>query len=173
MPHETSDYIFFWKTNEEHGYMSQWAYSPFKADVEIDGQVEKCEFPTAEHWMMVQKALLFGDTAVAREILATPAGSTDLAQVKALGRKVQNFDEETWVQKRYQIVVGGNMHKFRENKELRDKLLKTGAKVLAEASPRDRIWGVGFGANNAPLQKERWGQNLLGKALEEVRRSLK
>lgn len=152
--------------------MSQWAYSPFKADVEIEGKVETCEFVTAEHWMMVKKALLFGDTAIAWEILATPAGSNNLARVKALGRKVQNFDEEKWVQERYKIVVEGNLHKFRANKELRDKLLQTEKKILVEASPRDRIWGVGFGAKNALGQKERWGQNLLGRALEEVRARL-
>lgn len=149
--------------------MSQWAYSPFKADIEIEGKVETCEFPTAEHWMMVKKALLFGDSAIARQILDIPAGSKDLAAVKALGRKVEKFDEETWVQERYKIVVEGNLHKFRANEELREKLLKTGDKILVEASPRDRIWGVGFGEKNALGEKERWGLNLLGRALEEVR----
>ncbi|KAF5349092.1 hypothetical protein D9756_009327 [Leucocoprinus leucothites] len=169
---EESEYVFFWKVNEENGYLSQWYLSPFKASVEIDGTAETCEFLTAEHWMMVHKALLFGDSAVAREILATPAGSKNMAAVKALGRKVKNFDEETWVRERYRIVVEGNKHKFSANAELREKLVKTGDKPIVEASPRDRIWGVGFGAKNAPLKKERWGLNLLGKALEEVRGEL-
>ncbi len=121
---------------------------------------------------MLQKALLFGDTAIGRDILSIPSGSSDLRKVKALGRKVQNFDEETWVKERYRIVVEGNLHKFRANEGLREKLLKTGDKILVEASPRDRIWGVGFGAKNAVAQKDRWGQNLLGKALEEVRQIL-
>lgn len=138
-----------------------------------EGKLEMCKFATAEHWMMVKKALLFGDTAVAREVLSIETVSSgDLAQVKALGRKVQDFDEETWVEERYKIVVEGNVHKFRGNEELKEKLLKTGDKVLVEASPRDRIWGVGFGAKNALGQKDRWGLNLLGKALEEVRRAL-
>ncbi|KXN84119.1 hypothetical protein AN958_00444 [Leucoagaricus sp. SymC.cos] len=168
---EESKYVFFWKVDQENGYMSQWYLSPFKADIEMDGKSETCEFLTAEHWMMVQKALLFGDTAIAREILATPAGSKNMAVVKALGRKVKNFDDETWVQQRYGIVVEGNRHKFRANPELREKLEKTKNKEIVEASPLDRVWGVGFGAKNAALKREKWGLNLLGKALLEPRRS--
>jgi hypothetical protein len=150
------------------GYMSQWAASPFEAEVEIDGRVETCGFATAEHWMMLQKALLFGDTAVAREILA----SSELGEVKALGRKVANFEEEKWVAERYRIVVEGNIRKFRAHEEMRGKLLETGDKRLVEASPRDRIWGIGFGHRNALRQQQRWGLNLLGQALEEVREAI-
>ncbi|KAJ3562342.1 hypothetical protein NP233_g9633 [Leucocoprinus birnbaumii] len=100
MAEETPEYVFFWKVDEEHGYLSQWYLSPFKASVTIDAKAEVCEFLTAEHWMMVHKALLFGDSAIAREILAMPAGSKNMAAVKSLGRKVKNFDEETWTRER-------------------------------------------------------------------------
>jgi ribA/ribD-fused uncharacterized protein len=136
---------------------------------EEGGDEEEVTFPSAEHWMMVQKALLFEDAEKAREILEVP---DDMAAVKALGREVKNFDDEKWVSAREKIVLEGNIHKFSQNKELKAKLLATGTKRIVEASPRDRIWGIGFGAKNALKNRGRWGLNLLGLALEETRSRL-
>jgi len=167
----------------DSGWGSQWYHSPFTAELtintpkEAEGEqstTETVTFPSAEHWMMVQKALLFQDAEVARQIIdVTDAGSTDLAYIKSLGRKVRGFDEAMWVAKRDGIVLEGNLLKFRQNADLKAKLLATGKKTLVEASPRDRIWGVGFGEKNALNQKDRWGLNLLGKALEDTRRILR
>jgi len=156
----------------DSGWGSQWYHSPFTAKVVFSegGEEEEVTFPTAEHWMMVQKALLFKDGAVAREVLSiTDVNSSNMAAVKSLGRKVSNFEEDTWVSAREGIVLEGSLHKFRQNAALKAKLLATGNKMLIEASPRDRIWGIGFGAKNALAQKARWGQNLLGQALAETR----
>ncbi|KAF8908437.1 hypothetical protein CPB85DRAFT_1309450 [Mucidula mucida] len=152
MPLTNDDYVFFWKPTEPH--------------VQVEGFGD-ITFATAEHWMMFQKAVLFNDAGM----IETSRG--DLAQVKALGRKVANFDEETWNQNRSQIVLEGSLHKFQQNEELRETLLATGTKKLVEASPRDRIWGVGYGHKNALKMKQQWGLNLLGKALEEAREKLK
>ena len=72
------------------------------------------------------------------------------------------------------IVVAGNLAKFEQNVALERYLLGTGDAVLVEASPRDRIWGIGMGASNPDAQNpERWrGGNLLGFALMEVRARL-
>jgi ribA/ribD-fused uncharacterized protein len=136
---------------------------------EEGGEEEEVTFPSAEHWMMVQKALLFKDAEKAREILEVP---DNMAAVKALGRKVKNFDEAVWVSARKEIVLSGNLHKFGQNEELKGKLLATGTKKIVEASPRDRVWGIGYGARNALQNQGRWGLNLLGLALEETRRQL-
>lgn len=46
--------VFFWREYEEaYGFLSQWYDSPF----EVDGVT----YASTEHWMMVQKARLFGD----------------------------------------------------------------------------------------------------------------
>jgi ribA/ribD-fused uncharacterized protein len=135
---------------------------------EEGGEEEEVTFPSAEHWMMVQKALLFKDVEMAREMLEVE----DMAAVKALGRKVRNFDEDEWVGARERIVLEGNLHKFRQSDELKDKLLATGTLKLVEASPRDRIWGIGFGEKSALKNRGRWGLNLLGSALEQTRRML-
>lgn len=157
----------------DSGWASQWYLSPFtvKVKLEEEGEEEEVTFSSAEHWMMTQKALLFDDYGKAREILNVEGvSSSDMAHVKALGRQVSGFDEGKWVAARQDIVVQGNMHKFEQNAELRDKLIKTGDKKIVEASPRDRIWGIGFGEKNALNERERWGLNLLGKALEETRK---
>jgi ribA/ribD-fused uncharacterized protein len=74
------------------------------------------------------------------------------------------------------IVEEGNYHKFtisEDAESLRAMLLATGERELVEASPMDRIWGVGFAADNAGQNRVRWGQNLLGKALMNVRAKLR
>lgn len=136
---------------------------------EEEGDEEEVTFPSAEHWMMVHKALLFKDAEKARAILEVP---DDMAAVKQLGREVKDFDEAIWVSVRSKIVLDGNVHKFSQNAELKAKLLATGTKKIVEASPRDRIWGIGYGAKNALKNQERWGLNLLGLALEETRSTL-
>jgi len=114
---------------------------------------------------MYHKALLFNDSDVATQILA----ATTPINVKALGRQVKNFDEQIWKENRYRIVKEGNLLKFTQHSDLKEKLLATKGKMLVEASPRDRIWGIGYGAKNALANKEKWGLNLLGVVLVEIR----
>lgn len=142
---------------------SQWYPALFTADGRTYG--------TAEHYMMAEKARVFGDEETRAEILdaQTPAAA------KALGRKVRGFTDEVWVAHRSAIVVAGSVAKFEQNEALAGVLLATGDAVLVEAAPRDRIWGVGMGASNADARDPmRWrGQNLLGFALMEARSRLR
>lgn len=117
--------------------------------------------------MMAQKAELFGDEEIHKEIMQ----SSDPKQIKALGRKVRNFDETVWNKVKYSIVLNGNFMKFTQNAELREFLLSTGDDILVEASPYDAIWGIRMSANDENAENPmKWrGQNLLGFALMEVR----
>jgi len=117
--------------------------------------------------MMVAKARIFKDEEVKKEIMNT----SDPKLMKALGRKVRNFDPQVWDKAKYSIVLNGNYYKFTQNKEMMDFLLSTGDKILVEASPMDTIWGIGFGKENEKVKNvAMWrGQNLLGFALMEVR----
>ena len=117
--------------------------------------------------MMAEKARVFNDIEIRKEILLV-AHPHD---AKKLGRKVKNFDPSIWDQHKFDIVVEGNYHKFSQHENLQEFLLNTNKRVLVEASPRDRIWGIGMSeknekANNPNLWR---GQNLLGFALMEVR----
>jgi ribA/ribD-fused uncharacterized protein len=144
------------------GALSQWWPSPFS--------VEGVAYASAEHWMMAGKARLFGDDASLPAILAarTPA------EAKNLGRLVRAFDERRWAAARFELVVTGNVAKFGQDPALRAYLLGTGNRVLVEASPRDRVWGIGLGAtDDRATDPSRWpGQNLLGFALMEARARL-
>jgi ribA/ribD-fused uncharacterized protein len=160
--------LFFWgHTGSADGSIgkecfSQWYPSPF----ELGGK----RFVTAEHYMMWSKATLFGDREAAGRVLA--AKDPDLA--KRLGRSVNGFDEPTWQAQRFAIVVRGNIAKFEQAPLLRDYLLQTGERVLVEASPVDRIWGIGVTADDPRANDPaRWqGLNLLGFALMQARAEL-
>lgn len=162
-------YLYFWGHQPSRNgkitssCLSQW----FAASFTIDDVF----YATAEHWMMASKARLFGDDEALRNILT----AADPKTAKALGRKVRNFDEAVWGKNCRQLVTDGNLAKFSQNEPLRDFLLSTGDQVLVEASPYDRIWGIGLKATDEKAKHPAtWeGQNLLGFALMDVRTQLR
>ena len=119
---------------------------------------------------MSEKARLFHDTSIYSQIMATPRPRDH----KNLGRRVRNFDHGEWERRREDIMLTGAYAKFAQNPLLRQHLLSTGNRVLAEASPVDRLWGIGLDATHPDAGfPSRWtGRNLLGKTLMEVRRLL-
>lgn len=129
---------------------------------------------------MYQKAILFNDTKIANQVL----NASHPSRVKTLGRKVSNFSHEVWDANREEIVYKGNLLKFTKpfvddgdgdgsNNDLLSKLLETGDRELVEASPYDQIWGIGFKDVDAEANRQKWGLNLLGKALVKVRAVLR
>lgn len=158
------DYLFFWGHTGTPGVLgkeclSQWYPARFG------------EYPTAEHYMMAEKARLFDDFETLGAILkaSTPA------EAKALGRSVKGFEEARWQANCSEIVTKGNYLKFSQNPELGKFLLSTGSKILVEASARDAIWGIGHYEQDSrarnPLE---WrGLNLLGFALMDARTRLR
>ena len=152
-------YTFFFT---EKSPFSQWYPCAFT----VDGIAFSC----AEQFMMHGKALLFGDHEIAEQVLA----AAHPKQHKALGRKVTPFDDLTWKAKRVEIVKAGSRAKFTQNEELRALLVATKGTELVEASPYDRIWGIGLAATDPrALDPKTWrGQNLLGKILTELRDEL-
>jgi ribA/ribD-fused uncharacterized protein len=83
------------------------------------------------------------------------------------------YDKHKWESSCDAIVEQGNYLKFSQNPQIRDILLGTGELILVEASPSDRIWGIGFDAENAEGKEEEWGKNKLGNALMKVRERLR
>ncbi|GII97455.1 NADAR family protein [Sinosporangium siamense] len=158
-------YLFFWGHRPARdgspgaGCLSQWWPCVFTEDGHT--------FVSAEHYMMAHKAWLFGDTETAARILASPHPG----QAKSLGRAVKDFDEAHWAAHRFGIVVRGNVAKFGQSPALKDYLLGTGDRVLVEASPLDRVWGIGLTASDPRAASAgTWlGLNLLGFALMEAR----
>jgi len=163
------DFLFFWGHHPRAdgrlgtSCFSQWWPSCF----EVEGR----RYSSAEQFMMAGKARLFGDEQVCQRILNTD----EPAQIKKLGRQVSGFVEEQWQRARFELVVTGNVAKFGQNDALGAYLLGTGDKVLAEASPTDRIWGIGLAADDPRAQQpQQWpGENLLGFALMVARAQLR
>ena len=143
--------------------LSQW----YECWFEVDG----VQYHTTEQYMMASKARLFGDDAVLKEIMEarTPF------DYKKLGRKIRGFVASMWDASKYDIVVEGNKAKFSQNPDLKKFLLSTGDSILAEASPYDKIWGIGLDREQADKGGVgQWqGENLLGCALMDVRDWLK
>lgn len=161
-------FVFFWShESNRHGVLGSECFSQwYPASFVIEGFT----FPTAEHYMMWRKAKLFSDDAAQVAIL----GASSAAAAKRFGRGVRNFSEAVWEEHRFRIVLQACLAKFGQNEALRDYLLGTKARVLAEASPADRIWGIGLPADDQHASDPmKWrGLNLLGFALMEARRLL-
>jgi len=159
------DYLLFYghKASPDNSVTASCCSQWFPAEFKIDG----VNYPTAEHYMMAEKARLFGDSEMLENILLCKTPK----EAKAFGRKVQNFDEATWKSRCSQIVVQANLAKFSAHPEYAAWLAATAPKILVEASMWDRIWGIGMtaGAKGARDPKQWKGTNLLGFALMEVR----
>lgn len=166
---ERLKYVFFWGHQPSadgsitKSCFSQWFDCRFIAD--------GVEYSTAEQYMMAQKALLFGDTEKYEKIMT----ASHPKQFKDLGRRISGFDETVWNRHKTDIVIKGNLAKFSQDPELRSFLLGTGERILVEASPYDKIWGIGMSANDTKCENpEMWnGENLLGFCLMEVRDLIK
>lgn len=160
-------YVFFWGHQEKAGQVTKSCFSQwYDSKFEVDGN----EFITAEHYMMYHKAKLFGDYRACKKILL--AGNP--GEAKAIGREVLGFKQDLWDEKRLEIVVNANLAKFSQNSKLKEFLLNTGNRVIVEASPVDKVWGIGLAQDNpASENPNTWrGLNLLGFALMEVREQL-
>lgn len=153
----TENYVLFW--NDE--------FSNFQP-VTFEHKGEK--FLTTEQAFMWEKAKFFKDEEIAAEVLKTAMPYA----CKKLGRKVKGFDGEAWGAVCYEIMLNINRHKYLENALFKVLLKNTGSRTIVEASPYDKVWGVGLGENHEDIEDEsKWdGQNLLGKVLMELREEI-
>lgn len=154
--------VCFHNPNEDNGYLSNWYPSKFTVD--------DVNFSSMEQYMMYKKAVCFRDKNTADKILAT----NDVAEIKALGRLVADYNESYWNGVRQIVVFEGLIAKFSQNKDLKKLLKATENAILAECAVKDRIWGIGLSMKDSErFEIDKWkGQNLLGYALMMVREQL-
>merc|ERR1712137_960941 len=159
-------FCFFWRS----GPFTQWYPCKFTGISEFDESGKEREFNSTEQWMMFSKALLFNDLDVADKIMQT----SDPAKIKRYGREVRGFSERTWVKQREEIVYAGNKLKFTQDEALLEIFLNTAPKTFVEASPSDKIWGIGMKENDPnAVDPSKWkGLNLLGGILTQLRDDL-
>ncbi|PHI17971.1 hypothetical protein CEQ90_20380 [Lewinellaceae bacterium SD302] len=153
------EYHFFWHSSSP---LSQWHICEFVVD--------EIKFTSTEQYMMYEKAKLFNDEYHMNQILETD----NPRKQKEYGRLVGNFDATIWNEKSLKIVYAGNYQKFSQNEKLRNHLVSTKGKTIVEASPYDKIWGIGLSKKDSSVRDIReWkGRNLLGIILTEVRENL-
>lgn len=154
--------ICFHNPEEENGYLSNWYLSNFI--------IEGILFSSMEQYIMYKKAMCFDDQIVANKILETK----DVAEIKALGRQVSNYNDSIWNGMRQILIYEGLLAKFTQNEDLKEQLISTGDAILAECAVKDRIWGIGLSMTSPKrLDIYQWnGQNLLGYALMLVRKRI-
>lgn len=157
---KTDRHTFFFTDRD---CFSNWYPSPF--------QVAGVQFGCVEQFMMYQKAVFFNDPNTAAKILSTSSPK----EQKALGRLVQNFDAEKWEEVGEKLVYVGLLEKYRQNSNLLEKMMETGDTLFVEASPFDRIWGIGMRETDVGVDDEfNWkGKNKLGKLTTRAREELK
>jgi ribA/ribD-fused uncharacterized protein len=161
---ELENEIYFYGLQNEFNYMSNFYWTSFKDE---DGIIYNC----SEQYLMYWKCKTFepNNDVLLNSILSEKSPSI----IKKYGRRVKNYDDTIWEEKRYNIMLKGLRLKFNQNKIIKDKLIKTNPKKLFEASKYDKIWGIGYYAIDAiKTDKSKFGRNLLGNALMEIRNEL-
>ena len=156
---DQGNFVFFWKLGQRNEEFSNFYPCKFK--------IEGIDYNCVEQYMMAKKALLFSDTDIYKKVMA----ESDPETIKSYGRLVKNFDATAWDECKREVVYNGNRAKYEQNAKLLNMLLNTGNAMMAEASPYDKIWGIGMDRDD-PLARspEHWkGENLLGGILEEIR----
>lgn len=146
-------YTFFWKSNSP---FSNW----YKSKFIHNGIIYNC----SEQYMMYQKALLFNDLKTAQKILETESPK----EQKDLGRQIKNFNPDVWDKNCFSIMLKGLKEKFLQNEDCLNALEQAKNTILVEASPVDRIWGIGYAEDSALNHIDSWGENRLGKLLNQV-----
>ena len=154
----TDKYVFFYG-----GIFSQWHKVPI--------QYKGVWFNCAEQAMMYHKALMFGDLGRAEKIMLTDSPK----EQKALGRKVFPFVPEEWNEKSSELIIDINYAKFTQHPELTEQMRSMGNRIFVEASPYDKIWGIGMRETDAGVEDSKnWkGQNKLGYCLTYVSQEIK
>lgn len=160
----TDEYVFFYK---------DWLSNYQKTNFTVEWKGTTYTFSSTEKGFMYIKAITFGDLATASKIMKTD----DPNQCRKLGRQVKGYKDSEWEKIRYDVFYTLNWAKYNQDKELQKKLLdpQFDGKKFVEASPIDKIWGIGYAENNPNIEYAQiyWGKNYLGRILTNIRKRLK
>lgn len=161
---ETETEIYFYNLKNKFNYMSNFYKTNF---TDKDGIKYNC----SEQYFMYHKCKIFDPkNNILLETIITEKSAT---KIKKYGRQVQNFNDKIWKEKKYNIMLEALRLKFNQNEIIKQKLIETKSKILYEASKNDRIWGIGYYDKDAiKIDKIKFGENLLGNALMEIRSEL-
>jgi ribA/ribD-fused uncharacterized protein len=157
---KTKTHLYFWG-----GILSNWAEVP--GGIKVQDEDKTLIFPTSEHLFMWFKASCFFDVSAMKKILQAKTPK----EAKAIGRGVKNFDEETWEENREKFMLKALKYKAMSWPDFKNFVIEE-TRTFVEASPYDKIWGIGMNEEEAARvdNPEKWnGLNLLGKSLCNLR----
>ena len=163
------------KITDKHVFFyTEWPSNFRKTSFTFEAFGETHRFFCTEQAFMWCKAMYFNDTIIAEKILNEKSNPMTC---KKFGRLVRGYNDDKWKLVRYSFMLDVNFARFTQDKNLKEKILNPeyDGKTFVEASPTDRIWGIGIGENDPDIDDERhwFGQNLLGKVITEVRNRIK
>ena len=146
-------------------------YHPLSNFYDTSFVYKNIKYNSSEQALQHIKSLKFNDNTKAQHILNT----SDCAEQKKLGRNVANFNQTAWNSVKIDMLTDILKAKFSQNREAKQYLSDTKARVIGEASVRDDVYGIGFPIHHTDvLNKERWnGSNELGNTLMTVREYFK
>ncbi|KAL7071548.1 hypothetical protein ACQ4LE_009622 [Meloidogyne hapla] len=129
--------------------------------------VDDLRFCCTEQFYMYYKAVVFGDTESANQIMEM----TEARDMKRVGSYIRLFNTEKWRKISILVMTICNMEKYKQNEELRRLLFETGDTLLVEATAQDLYWGAGIDVDSASIRdKQNWpGKNVLGRILTRIR----
>lgn len=162
----TNEMVLFWQADTIY---SNW-YSPSVFTI-TDEVFEDITFSNSEAAFMYCKAMFFGDSFIANLIYK----DQNPKNCKAYGHQIKNYNDDLWTKVRFEVMYDVCKAKFAQNSAMKAALLATGDRILVEASPFDKVWGIGLAPNDPlALDRKNWkGTNLLGEVLMMVREHLK
>ncbi len=151
-------------------FYTEWPSNFCKTHFTWETFGEKHEFFCTEQAFMWAKAKFFNDEETAEKILAE---ELEPMVCKRLGRQVKNYDDKAWDEVRYEMMLKPNVERFTQDLVLQRRILdpKFDGLVFVEASPYDKIWGIGLKQDDPRCEDEKsWlGRNLLGRVITEAR----
>lgn len=169
---EKQNDIYFYGSKGHYGYMSNFYKCSFKATIDVPENNPyynvEIEFNSSEQYFVFCKCIMFDPDNI--NLLNNIVNEITPSVIMSYGRRIEHFDEILWNMKKVQIMTEAIELKFTQNQKLKDKLIKTFPRRIYQASPNDKIWGIGYSIRNAPyIDRHRYGCNYLGIILEEVR----
>ena len=155
---DESTYVYFGKKHPLSNF--------YPAVTKIDGK----SYPTTEHFIQEQKAILFNQPLLASQIASADSPS----QCKTMSKNISGYNHQQWCNHFPTLIEKALKNKVAQNPIVLQSLLNTGAKRLGEAT-FDKPWGTGLGLRDVnTLNVTLWnGSNVMGNTLEKIRDEFK
>jgi ribA/ribD-fused uncharacterized protein len=135
----------------------------YQTEIKIDNHV----YHSVEQYLQLCKAQFAQDINSITRIRQ----ASHPAACKSIGDRIV-IEMKEWIPQAKTALHKACLAKFSQDARAKNFLLETRNTTLAEAT-RSKIWGIGMTLNDTEIfDRAKWGQNIVGKLLMEIRTSL-